>query len=164
MRLSGSTTTLRPREGGAIAIEFAVVATLFVSLALGIVDVGRAFYAYDILAKSVRAAARHVATGKLDDAQRLAQARCIVLTGSPVLSGSACSGTPQLPDLSESTVTITILTPANTQGVNDVLTGVGTIDLVTVSVSGYPMSKITALLFPDLVLGSISSTMPNVNF
>lgn len=164
MRSSSSPLTVRRKCGGAIAIEFAVVATLFVGLVLGIVDVGRAFYAYDVLAKSVRAAARHVATGKPDDAQRLAQARCIVLTGAPTLNGTACSGKAQLPDLSESTVTITILTPANSQGVNDVLTGVGTIDLITVSVSGYPMSKITSLLFPDLVLGSISSTMPNVNF
>jgi Flp pilus assembly protein TadG len=152
---------------GAIAIEFALVTLFLVPLIIGIVEVGRALYAYDVLTKSVRSAARFVSSGRVTDAARLAAARCIVITGSPAMSGGACSSAaPQLPDLDSPSVVITILTPADTPGVNDVSTGAltGAIDLVTVSVDGYPMSKITALLYPTATLGPISATVPHVNF
>jgi hypothetical protein len=155
------------RARGAIAIEFALVALVLLPLIFGVIDLGRAFYAYDVLAKSVRSASRYLATDDTEDPDRRLGARCIVLTGSAAISGTACLiAKPQLPDLDSADVKIDILTPATNPGVKDISTGptTGAIDLVTVSVSGYPMSKITVFLFPDLVLGPISSTVPYVNF
>jgi TadE-like protein len=154
---------LRGQRGG-IAIEFALVAVFLVPLILGIVDVARAFYGYDVLVKSVRAAARYVATEPAGAGA--AGARCIILTGSPVVAGGRCSvGQTQLPGLDDAGVQITILLPSDLNSpLNDVVTGSGTVDLVTVSVSGYPMGRLTPLLFPDLVLGPISATVPYVSF
>ena len=155
------------RTRGAIAIEFAlVVALILIPMVVGLYDFGRAFYAYNVLTKSVRSASRYLTTGITTDPARQNSARCIILTGSPTLAGEGCANPVQLPDLDSSSVVVTILTPATTPGINDISTGptTGAIDLVTVSVSGYPMSKITSLLFPEMVLGPISSTVPNVNF
>ncbi len=158
----------RRSRRGAVVIEFALVTLILIPLLVGLVDFGRAFYAYNVLAKSVRSASRYLSVGNTTDANRIAAARCIVLTGSPALTGGGGCGMAQLQlhDLDAPGVIITILTPSNTPAVNDISTGAGTgsIDLVTVSISGYPMSKITALLFPGLVLGPISSTVPHVNF
>ena len=50
-----------PRQRGAIAVEFGLVTLIIVPLALGVVEFGRALYAYDTLTKSVRSAARYLA-------------------------------------------------------------------------------------------------------
>lgn len=152
------------RSRGGIAIEFALVTLVIAPLVFGIVDFGRAFYGYDILVKSVRAAARYVATEP--EGTGALGARCLIITGSPANNGGGCSLTqPQLPGLDSNSVQITILQPSDpNSAVNDVLTGSGTLDLVTVSVSGYPMGRLMPLLFPDTVLGPISATVPYVNF
>lgn len=150
------------RVRGAVAVEFGLAALILVPTVLGTVEFGRALYAYDTLAKSVRSAARYLAVGRPEQAQRQLEARCIVVTGRPVTAGAGCSGTPQLPGLT--TAMVTILEPSTNAGVNQVVTGAGQIALVTVSVSGYPLSSFAAVLYSSITLGPISATMPFIFF
>lgn len=167
MGLSLNRSQAQRRTHGAIAIEFALVVMFVIPLVLGVVEFGRSLYAYDILAKSVRSAARHLAVGENDQSlaegvTRHREARCIVLTGSPALSGTACALSIQLPLLTDDM--ITILVPSANGAVNDIVTGSGTMDIVTVSVAGYPLSQIAAIVYPDLSFGPISASVPYVFF
>ena len=67
---------------GAIAVEFGLVAIILIPLVLGIVEFGRALYAYDTLVKSVRSAARYLSVGTPSDAARQLEAKCIVITSA----------------------------------------------------------------------------------
>jgi Flp pilus assembly protein TadG len=160
---------LSQKHHGAVAVEFGLVLLFLVPLVIGVVEFGRALYAYDTLAKSVRSAARHLAVGETDAAtgagtQRQQEAVCIVVTGSPVSSGSACSGSAQLQGLT--TGMVTVLVPSNSGAVNNVATGTGTgtVSLVTVSVQGYPLSGIAGILYSAITLGAISATVPFIFF
>jgi Flp pilus assembly protein TadG len=154
---------------GIVAVEFGLVLLFLVPLVIGVVEFGRALYAYDTLAKSVRSAARHLSVGETDGATtagatRQLEAVCIVVTGSPVSSGSACSGSAQLPGLT--TGMVTVLVPSNSGAVTNIATGTGTgtISLVTVSVQGYPLSGIAGILYSAITLGAISATVPFIFF
>jgi Flp pilus assembly protein TadG len=147
---------------GAIAIEFGLVLLLLVPLVVGTVEVGRALYAYDTLVKTVRSAARHLAVGKPEESARQMEARCIVVTGSPANSGSSCTETALLTGLT--TGMVTILERTTSDAVKGIATGSGVLDVVTVSVSGYPLSTLGTTIFPDLTFGAISVTVPHVFF
>ena len=147
---------------GAVAVELALVLLFLVPLVVGIVETGRALYAYDILVKSTRSAARYLAVGRPAEATRQLEARCIVVTGSPANSGAACSGAPLLPGLN--TGMVTILEPSTSNEVRAIATGAGTLDVITVSVSGYPLSTLGTAIFPSLTFGPIGVTVPNVFF
>ena len=155
------------RERGAAAIELAVILTLMVAVTVGTVEVGRALYAYDTLAKSTRSATRYYVTlDEPDPSIRLQKTKCMVVQGTPG-DGVSCAGTPLLPGLLASMVTI--VEPSQGGGINpvkSVSTGAltGPIDLATVSVSGYPFSSIMATIFPDVSIGPISVTLPYVFF
>lgn len=148
---------------GAAAVELALILMLMVSLTVGIVEVGRALYAYDVLAKSVRSAARYYVV--LDDlvypllADRKRAARCVAAYANP-----GCTGTALLPNLVESSFEV-IEPPANTV-VDNVETGGtnGTIDLVTVTIVSYSFVSWVPVIFPSINLGPISMTVPYVFF
>lgn len=152
----------RATQRGAAAIEFALVMLFLIPLVVGVIETGRALYAYDTLAKSVRSAARYLATVRPNDAADRQRATCLAVTGSIANAGGVCSGTPILSGLTPGMVTI--LEPSTSNEVRLVATGAGTIDLVTVSISGYPLSTIGSAIFPDLTLGTISVTVPYVFF
>jgi Flp pilus assembly protein TadG len=147
---------------GSIAVEFGLVTMFLVPMVIGVVEVGRALYAYDTLAKSVRSAARYLSVGTPSSAARQLEAICIVVTGTPGTSGGACSGNAQLPGLT--TGMVTILEPSTSNAVRSIATGAGLVDAVTVSVSGYPLSQIASVLYGGLTLGDISVTVPYVFF
>lgn len=149
---------------GAIAIEFALVLLFLVPMVLGAVEFGRAMFAYDTLAKSARSAARYLSVGRPEDATRQLEAKCIAVTGSPVTSGGGCSGTPLLTGLT--TTMVTIMEPVGTPGVRQIATGAtsGTMDVVTVSISGYPLTTLGTSIFPNITFGPISVTVPFVFF
>lgn len=147
---------------GAIAVEFGLVAIILIPLVLGIVEFGRALYAYDTLVKSVRSAARYLSVGTPSDAARQLEAKCIVITGSPANSGGGCSAPLQLPGLT--TAMVSILEPSASGSVRAIATGAGSLDAVTVSISGYPLSQIAPLRYSGLQLGVISVTVPYVFF
>lgn len=151
---------MRPR--GIATVEFALVMLVLVPLVLGAVEFGRAVAAWDTLARSARAAARHLAVGVPADAMRQLEARCIVVTGSPATSGNACAQPAQLAGLS--LPQITILEPSRDAAVRAVATGAGTLDLVTVSVSGWRFPALGWSALPAFTFSPISVTVPYVFF
>jgi Flp pilus assembly protein TadG len=153
----------QPRvQRGAAAVEFALMLLFLVPLTVGVVETGRALYAYDTLAKSVRSAARYLATARPSDIADRQRAACLAVTGSIATGGGSCSGTPLLTGLT--TGMVTILEPSTSNEVRLVATGSGTIDMVTVAISGYPLSTLGSAIFPNLTLGTISVTVPYVFF
>jgi Flp pilus assembly protein TadG len=140
----------------------AFIIPIFLVLVLGVVELGRAFAAYNTLSHSVRAAARHLSVGDVD-AQRRLEAQCVVVTGLPETNGAACAASAQLPGLRMDQVTI--FAPPD-PAVTNVLTGpsTGSISLVSVSLGGYTLPSVTQYLVPNIPLGSISATVPFVFF
>jgi Flp pilus assembly protein TadG len=149
-------------QRGAAAVEFALMLLFLVPLTIGVVETGRALYAYDTLAKSVRSAARYLATVRPNDAADRQRATCLAVTGSIANTGGSCNGTPLLNGLT--TGMVTILEPSSSNEVRLIATGSGTIDMVTVAISGYPLSTLGSAIFPNLTLGTISMTVPYVFF
>jgi Flp pilus assembly protein TadG len=162
MRRASARPALRARTRGVIALELALVALILVPLIIGVVEFGRAVYAHDVMVKSVRSAARYLVVGAPEDATRQLEAKCIAVTGSPAASAGACSGTPLLVGLTIGMVTI--LEPTTSNGVKLIATGSGTMDVVTVYISGYPLSTLGSAIFPDLTFGAIGATLPYVFF
>lgn len=150
------------RARGVASIEFAIVMTVLVPLVLGTVEFGRALAAWDTLARSTRAAARHLAVGTPSDAARQLQARCLVVTGSPDTAGNACARAAQLPGLVLQHVRV--LEPSRDAAVRAVATGAGTLDLVTVSVSGWRFPALGWDVLPAFTFSAISVTVPYVFF
>jgi Flp pilus assembly protein TadG len=149
-------------QRGAIAVEFALVALIIVPLIVGVVEFGRALYAYDTLTKAARSSARYLAARRPGDATDQAEARCIALTGSPAMSGGGCSQPVQLPGLTAAMVTLYY--PAANPETDNIATGFGQLDVVTVAISNYPLGDIAQILYPGLNLGIISATVPFVFF
>lgn len=115
------------RQRGAAAVEFAIVLSVLMLVLAGTVEIGRALWYYDALAKGTRDAARYlstVAAGNLNG--QLAQARNIV-----VAAGTSA----RVPAMSAALVTAGCDAPAPLNCATVPAGGIGT---VTVSV-GYPM-------------------------
>jgi len=161
----------RYREHGAAAVEFSLVLIPLLVLVFGIVEYGRAIYHYDIVAKSVRAASRLVATYDPSDttnfSDAVTQARCLAVFGK---TSCESGSTPLAPGLSTSH--IKICTRASVaqcpdlqiSDVNNVATGTdtGTIQLLIVRIEGYQFGFL-GLPFtgagPSLQFNTISSVM-----
>ncbi|MEN9418987.1 MAG: hypothetical protein RI988_2607 [Pseudomonadota bacterium] len=164
MRAAARTPAAERRAAarGAAAVELALVLLVLVPLVLGAVEFGRALAAWDTLARTARAAARHLAVGTPGDATRQLEARCIVVTGTPVNTGGGCAEAPLLPGLT--TGQVAILEPGTSPAVRAVSTGAGTLDLVTVSVEGWRFNALGWAAVPALRFGPISVTVPYVFF
>ena len=135
----------RREQRGVAAVELALTAGFLLMLAGGIVEFGHALYSYDILAKQARAAARYMAMRENADptieAAMRVEAQNIALCGLP-----AC-GTPPLPGLSATNVVVA--TPATDNSLANVSTGAttGSLDLVSVTITGYTFQPWIAIPF-----------------
>ncbi len=149
----------RNRCRGAAAIELALILMVMVSLTVGTIEVGRALYAYETLAKGARTAARYLSVGEPESGPRQVNAKNIVVYGT-----ETAGTTPLLPNLTTSMVFI--LEPIANPEVNSVDAGspAGAMNMVTVSISGYPISPWMASVFPGITLETISVTVPFVFF
>jgi hypothetical protein len=133
------------RTRGVASVEFALVMTVLVPLVLGAVEFGRA-----------------VAVGTPADAARQLEARCIVVTGAPETAGGGCARPALLAGLTVQQVAI--LEPASSPSVRAVATGAGTLDLVTVTVSGWRFPALGWSVLPAFSFSPISVTVPYVFF
>lgn len=141
------------RIKGVAAIEMGLLLVPLVVMFMGAAELGRAFHYYNGLLKSAREASRYVsqhgAAGSLADAQ----ARCLAVYGDVGTAvNGACTGTqPRVPGLAAGMVAVdhaTIAAP-----------GKGSIDVVTVTITGVPF---TPIVWPAASLtrfGAIASTM-----
>lgn len=116
------------RSAGAAAVEFAIVLVVLMLIVAGTVEIGRALWYYDALAKGTRDAARYLSTIPADNlSDNLDEARSIVL---------ASGETARIPDLLSTQVTARCDAPATASCASVEASDVST---VTVSVS-YPMT------------------------
>src|SRR5438067_4186062 len=86
------------RQQGVAMVEFALILPMLLILTFTVTELGRAFYQYNVLAKSVREAARYLSVRS--PGTDLGLAKNIIVYGkpsggsSPVLTGLALSNVP----------------------------------------------------------------------
>ena len=136
------------RQRGTAVIEFALSLPLLVLMSILVVELGRAMYQYNALAKSVRDAARYLSM-QLPNTQ-VAQAKNLVVFGNP-----EGTGTPLLPGLDIAThVPDPTWQDAGTDPV---------IHTVTIQVSNYSFqsmfTSVFGVNFPALQFSDIRATM-----
>jgi Flp pilus assembly protein TadG len=170
------------RMRGVAAIEFAIMLIPLVLLGAGVAEFGHAIYQYEALTKGTRDAARYLSTYLPNDpAYPLAQARCLVVYGTPTCPANN-SGTPLVPGLTTSMVVV--CDALNTAGCSDASdppmfanvqtydtdngvinsgSAAGSINLVEVKVTGYPYQPITPYFNLNFTFGNIISVMRQVS-
>jgi Flp pilus assembly protein TadG len=77
------------KQKGAVAVEFGILSLPMAILLVGIVDIGRAMYSYDTIAKSTRDAARFLTSKNAGDINSINQAKCLAVYGNTGCTGSA---------------------------------------------------------------------------
>lgn len=127
------------RQRGVALVEFALLLPFMLMLTFTVTEIGRAYYQYNTIAKSVREAARFLSVRAQN--VDVDKARNIVVYGNP--SGT---GAPLALGLSLSNV------PAPTWGSTG---SYPTLNTVTVSVTGYQFVSLAANVF-GLPLGTIN--------
>lgn len=148
------------KQRGVAAVELALLLIPLVTLAFGVAEYGRAIYQYNAITKSVRDGVRHLSHFSPGDANRVAEAKCLVAYGKTTCSDS---DTPLVPGLSTSNVTVRDRSvPADAPDYNLQETGRGTLNLVAVEVNGYAFTSLVPFVVPNFIFGTIRATMPQV--
>ena len=146
-----TTMDIRRRHEGAAAVEFGLLVMVLVVLTFGMTEIGRAFSCYNALVTSTRMAARYLSTQAPHEKE--GAARCLAVYGDVVCQGND----PLVPRLTSAMVQFTYEA--------DVATGAGenTIDLVKVTVVGYPFVSFVPTIVSDMIFGDIACTMRQVD-
>lgn len=135
-----------PRQRGGAMVEFALLLVPMLILGFGVAEYGRAIYHYNTIVKSVRSAVRVLSQHNPSDtgySARVTQAKCLAVYGN-----DTCSGSPLAPGLAVSNVNVCDrvawgeCSGAVQSDYSNVPTGLGTINLVEVRISGYEFSFI----------------------
>ena len=135
------------RQQGTAMVEFALILPMLLILTFTVTELGRAFYQYNVLAKSVREAARYlsVRAAGVD----VAKAKNIIVYGKP---GGGSS--PVVPGLSLSNVPDPVWSSAGT---------FPAFNTVTVSITGYRFTPLATSVFGigfnNIVFSPIRATM-----
>lgn len=139
-------------QHGVAAVEFAILLVPMLLMLFGITEYGRAIYQYNTIAKSVRDASRYLST--VAPGSGHAEARNLVVCGQITSCGSA-----QLaPGLTTSMVSICDAT--NCVGTHaSQATGTGTVNLVTVTVTGYQFQSVV-----NIPIGAVTLGAPNLTY
>jgi Flp pilus assembly protein TadG len=141
------------RQRGVVAVEFALLLIPLVVLAFGITEYGRALYQYNALGKAVRGAVRHLSEEAPGDSTQITAATCLA-----VYAAADCSGTPVVPGLNTSMVSVCDMSNCPSTHANQ-STGPSSVNLVTVTISGFPFVSLVPALMPNITFGPISATM-----
>jgi Flp pilus assembly protein TadG len=132
------------RRKGVAAVEFAILLIPLVIMVFGMTELGRAFYYYNGLLNSTRDASRYLSTQGRGEGE--AEARCLAVHGNV-----NCTGDALVPGLATGMVQIAYET--------GVETGHGSVDLVRVTVDGFPFLAVVPFVVSNMVFGPIASTM-----
>ena len=149
-------TPLGSRQRGVAAVELAVLLTPLVLMLFGATELGRAVYTYNVLDKTVRDAARHLSQHGVGDTTIAGQAICLAVYGT-----TDCSGTAVATGLTKSMVMVcdaTQLSPCTTTYSNQP-TGSGSINLVSVTITGYAFKSLASFVIPNITFKPVSVTM-----
>src|SRR5262245_49037328 len=127
-------------EKGVELIEFALVLPLLLLLCMGIIEFGRAYYTYNILAKAVRDGARFLSAGMVTstgtiDTTIANQTKSVVVYGTVTNTGS-----PKLPAFTTAQVSLPAVTVVSAAE-----------QYVTVGVN-YPYTPLFPAVMPTLTL------------
>lgn len=141
------------RERGVVAVEFGLLLIPLVLLAFGITEYGRALYQYNALGKAVRSAVRHLSEHAPGDATAKVMAECLA-----VYATADCSGAPVVSGLATSMVSVCDASNCPSNHANQ-STGFGSVNLVTVTISGFPFVSLVPMVLPNITFGPISATM-----
>jgi hypothetical protein len=140
-------TTRQNRQRGVAIVEFALILPLLLLLTMTVTEFGRALYQYDILAKSVRDAARYLSVQT--PGTHTTEARNLVVYGN-----TAGTGTPLALGLTLANVPVPTWQAAGTGPF---------INTVTVRISGYTFRSLFAsvfgITFGNLAYNDIAATM-----
>lgn len=141
-------------QRGVAAVEAALLLVPLVILMLGIAELGRAFYQYNTIAKATRDGARYLS--EMAPGIGHAAAKCVVVTGSP-----SCSGSPLVEGLAVGNVSICDATTCTATHANVPAdgTGIPSMNLVTVKVTGYRSANFVPVSVPFFDFEQISATM-----
>nr|WP_114971954.1 TadE/TadG family type IV pilus assembly protein [Rhodoferax ferrireducens] len=146
-------TFIHSCQRGVAAVEFALLLTPLILMIFGTTELGRAIYSYNTLDKTVRDASRHLSQHGPGDAIIAAEARCLAVHGT-----TDCSGSPLAPGLTTAMVTICDASLCPITHANQ-LTGLGSINLVTVSIQNYAFDSVVEFVIPDMTFNNISTTL-----
>jgi Flp pilus assembly protein TadG len=148
--------TRHPRGVAAVELGFLVIPLAL--LTFGIAEYGRAMVQYNTLAKAVRDATRHLSQQAAGDAAEIATAACLAVHGNP-----SCAGPPLVPALDVSMVQVCDASSCAGTHQNQP-TGLGVINLVTVSIVGAPFQTVVPFVVPASFqsFGPIRVTMRQV--
>lgn len=137
----------RPPQRGAALVEFALILPLLLVMVLVVTECGRAIYQYNVLAKTVRDAARYLSVQT--PGSHLTEARNLIVYGNTTGTGTALA-----PGLSLAQV------PDPTWQETD---SVPIINTVTVQIAGYTFQSMLpsafGVNFGAIPFGPISATM-----
>jgi hypothetical protein len=140
-------TPSKSRQRGVAIVEFALILPLLLLLTMTVTEFGRALYQYDILAKSVRDAARYLSVQT--PGTHTAEARNLVVYGN-----TAGTGTPLALDLTLANVPVPTWQTAGTGPF---------INTVTIRISGYTFrslfTSVFGITFGNLAYNDIEATM-----
>ena len=140
-------------QRGVAAVEFALLLTPLVLMIFGTTELGRAIYSYNTLDKTVRDASRHLSQHGPGDATVAAEARCLAVYGN-----QDCSGSTVAPGLTTAMVSICDASLCPGTHANQ-LTGLGSINLVTVGIQSYAFNSVVEFVIPDMTFNHISVTL-----
>ena len=148
----------RTKQSGVATIELAFVIITLLMIAFGITEFGRAFYQYNMLAKSARNAARYLSTQA--PGSGIPEATCLAVYGNQL-----CTPPKILPDLTTAMVHVCDASLCPTTHSAGVIGG--GMNLVTVTISGdptpYPFTSVMTFVVPNIDFGPISVTMHQVS-
>ncbi len=147
----------RSHQRGVAAVELGLLLTPLVMMIFGTTELGRAIYSYNTLVKTVRDAARHVSQHGPGDPVIAAEARCLAVYGT-----TDCSGVAVAPGLTTGMVAICDAvdwSACPSQSHAGQSTGLGSVDLVTVSIQGYAYTSLVQFVIPNMTFNSISATL-----
>lgn len=142
----------RAAQRGVAAIEFALLATLLLTLMLGAAEFGRALYQYNTVVKNTRSAVRYLSAYAPGNSAAGTAAANLAVYGT-----TTAGNTPLVPGLSTSLVSVKDATNHSQNAL--VETGRGVIDLVTVTVSGLTFVPLASWVLPTFTYAPISATM-----
>lgn len=163
------------KQQGVAVIEFAFVLLPMLILCFGITEVGRTLYYYNGIDKATRGAARYLTSvdlanppaGETADTIRN-QAKLLAVCGS--VSCNPTTATPLVPGLTVAHVSI--CDPVSCTGThNNVLTGEGAVDLVTVTIGGvgqdasvFNFTSLAPWVIPSFPFAPVRTTMASIYF
>ena len=147
--MTKSLITLKSKvTNGIVSIEFVLLmAFVFIPTAIGTLEIGRVFYQYNTIIKSVRVGARFISLYSTTDpiyGIYQTQAKNLVIKGNTAGTGNAL-----VPGLTNTMISINTISVATA----------GSIKLVTVTVTGYNLGYITNYFAGNKAFNVISATM-----